>query len=131
MLPTKPRPADIMAEAKSEKEAEKKAIEALEAVQIPQAKQRLNSYPHEFSGGMKQRTIIAMALACNAKVIIADEPTTALDVTIQAQILELMQELQKKLGMAIIMVTHDIAEAKAVSDKIILMKKVKNMKLFL
>lgn len=91
------------------KEAYKKAIEALEAVQIPCAEERFNSYPHEFSGGMKQRAIIAMALACNAEVLIADEPTTALDVTIQAQIMNLLQEIKTKRDVSILLITHDLA----------------------
>lgn len=90
------------------KEAYKKAIDALEMVQIPNAKERMNSYPHEFSGGMKQRAIIAMALACNAEIIIADEPTTALDVTIQAQIMKLLKEIQKESNTSIILITHDL-----------------------
>lgn len=93
----------------SGKDAYEKAIEALEAVQIPCAEERFNSYPHEFSGGMKQRAIIAMALACNAEVLIADEPTTALDVTIQAQIMNLLQEIKTKRDVSILLITHDLA----------------------
>ena len=89
--------------------ARKKAIEALDAVQIPCAAERMDSYPHEFSGGMKQRAIIAMALACNAKILIADEPTTALDVTIQAQIMNLLNEIKQNTGTAILLITHDLA----------------------
>ena len=89
------------------KEAYNKAIEALDAVQIPCAAQRMNSYPHEFSGGMKQRAIIAMALACNADILLADEPTTALDVTIQAQIMKLLNEIKSKAS--ILLITHDLA----------------------
>ena len=89
--------------------AQKKAVEALEIVQIPNAKERMKSYPHEFSGGMKQRAIIAMALACNAQILIADEPTTALDVTIQAQIMKLLNEIRTKTNMAILLITHDLA----------------------
>jgi len=89
------------------KEAYNKAIEALDAVQIPCAAQRMNSYPHEFSGGMKQRAIIAMALACNADILLADEPTTALDVTIQAQIMKLLNEIKSKTS--ILLITHDLA----------------------
>lgn len=89
--------------------AVKKAIEALEAVQIPCAKERMKAYPHEFSGGMKQRAIIAMALCCNAEILIADEPTTALDVTIQAQIMRLLKEIQKNRKTAILLITHDLA----------------------
>ena len=92
-----------------DKEAYEKAVEALEDVQIPCAKERLKAYPHEFSGGMKQRAIIAMALACNAEILIADEPTTALDVTIQAQIMKLLKEIQQKKNTAILLITHDLA----------------------
>ena len=90
-------------------EAFKKAVQALEDVQIPCAKDRMNAYPHEFSGGMKQRAIIAMALACNAEIIIADEPTTALDVTIQAQIMSLLKDIQKNKNTSILLITHDLA----------------------
>ncbi|OAA90223.1 ABC transporter ATP-binding protein [Clostridium ljungdahlii] len=89
-------------------EARSKAIEMLKLVGIPSAEKRINQYPHEFSGGMRQRAMIAMALICNPKLLIADEPTTALDVTIQAQILELMKDLKNKLGMSIILITHDL-----------------------
>lgn len=91
------------------KEAVEKAVEALEMVQIPSAKDRLHAYPHEFSGGMKQRAIIAMALACNAEIIIADEPTTALDVTIQAQIMNLLNKIKEQMGTSILLITHDLA----------------------
>ena len=91
------------------KEAFEKAVEELEDVKIPCARERLHSYPHEFSGGMKQRAIIAMALACNAEILIADEPTTALDVTIQAQIMKLLKEIQQKKNTAILLITHDLA----------------------
>ena len=84
-------------------------------------KSRLKQYPHELSGGMRQRVMIAMALVCEPDILIADEPTTALDVTIQAQILELMQELQEKLGMAIIMVTHDLGVIASMCDEILVM----------
>lgn len=89
--------------------AYKKAVEALQEVQIPCAAERMKSYPHEFSGGMKQRAIIAMALACNAEIIIADEPTTALDVTIQAQIMNLLDEIKKERKTSILLITHDLA----------------------
>lgn len=89
--------------------AYKKAVEALKIVQIPSAEERFNSYPHEFSGGMKQRAIIAMALACNAEILIADEPTTALDVTIQAQIMKLLSEIKNRTSAAILLITHDLA----------------------
>ena len=88
-------------------EAEKIAIEVLNQVKIPNAKERLKAYPHEFSGGMRQRVIIAMAIACNSKIIIADEPTTALDVTVQAQIINLLKEIQKDLGTSFIFISHD------------------------
>lgn len=91
------------------KDAYKKAVEALEAVQIPCAEERMKSYPHEFSGGMKQRAIIAMALACNAEILIADEPTTALDVTIQAQIMNLLNEIKTQKNTSILLITHDLA----------------------
>ena len=89
--------------------AYKKAVEALKIVQIPSTEERFNSYPHEFSGGMKQRAIIAMALACNAEILIADEPTTALDVTIQAQIMKLLSEIKNRTSAAILLITHDLA----------------------
>lgn len=102
------------------KQAENKALEAFEAVQIPGAKSRLKNYPHEFSGGMKQRAIIAMALACNAEILIADEPTTALDVTIQAQIMNLLQEI-KNNGTSILLITHDLALVRENADDIAVM----------
>lgn len=103
------------------KDAVQKAIEALEMVQIPSAKSRLKSYPHEFSGGMKQRAIIAMALACNAQVIIADEPTTALDVTIQAQIMNILSDIKKETGTSILLITHDLALVEDCADEISVM----------
>lgn len=106
---------------KNKAEAKKRAIEMLTLVGINQPEKRLKQYPHELSGGMRQRVMIAMALACEPDILIADEPTTALDVTIQAQILELMQELQHKLGMAIIMVTHDLGVIADMCDEIIVM----------
>ena len=99
-------------------EAEKKAVEALEMVQIPCAKERLKAYPHEFSGGMKQRAIIAMALACQAEVLIADEPTTALDVTIQAQIMNLLSDIKSQLGTSVLLITHDLALVGENADEI-------------
>jgi oligopeptide transport system ATP-binding protein len=89
-------------------QARERAIELLELVNIPEARNRIDSYPHQFSGGMRQRVMIAMALSCNPQLLIADEPTTALDVTIQAQIIDLVRELRDKLGMAIIWITHDL-----------------------
>ena len=102
-------------------EARARALEMLQLVGINEPEKRLRQYPFELSGGMRQRVMIAMALACEPDILIADEPTTALDVTIQAQILELMQELQKKLGMAIIMVTHDLGVIAELCDEIIVM----------
>lgn len=89
-------------------EARKEAIRMLEMVKIPSPESRIDNYPHELSGGMRQRVMIAIALACNPKILIADEPTTALDVTIQAQIMDLMRELKEKSNTAIILVTHDL-----------------------
>lgn len=103
------------------RQAEARAVELLELVGIPDAKKRLKSYPHQFSGGMRQRVMIAIALACNPDVLIADEPTTALDVTIQAQILELVKELRQKLGMAIIWITHDLGVIATVADRVMVM----------
>lgn len=103
------------------KAAQQKAVEALELVQIPSAKERLGVYPHEFSGGMKQRAIIAMALACNAQIIIADEPTTALDVTIQAQIMNLLENIKKEIGTSILLITHDLALVEDCADEISVM----------
>ena len=103
------------------KEAETRAIEMLTLVGVNEPEKRVKQYPYELSGGMRQRVMIAMALACEPDILIADEPTTALDVTIQAQILELMQSLQKKLGMAIIMVTHDLGVIADMCDEIIVM----------
>ena len=103
------------------KEAEKLAIEALEKVKIPDAKEKLHAYPHEFSGGMKQRVIIAMSLACRAEIIIADEPTTALDVTVQAQIMDLLDEIKKKNNLSLILITHDLGIVSQYADKIAVM----------
>ena len=103
------------------KEVRDRAIEMLELVGINEPEKRLKQYPHELSGGMRQRVMIAIALACEPKLLIADEPTTALDVTIQAQILELMQELRKKLGMSIIMITHDLGVVASMCEKIAVM----------
>lgn len=105
----------------SSTEAKKKAIEMLNLVAVPQAEKRINQYPHEFSGGMRQRVMIALAMVSTPQLLIADEPTTALDVTVQAQILELMKELQDKLDMAIILITHDLGIVADMSDKVIVM----------
>ena len=106
---------------KTKKAATERAIELLEMVGVNEPKKRIRQYPFELSGGMRQRVMIAMALACEPDILIADEPTTALDVTIQAQILELMQELQKKIGMSIILVTHDLGVIASMCDEIIVM----------
>ncbi len=106
---------------RDQKQAKERAIEMLSLVGVSEPKKRMNQYPHEFSGGMRQRVMIAMALACEPDILIADEPTTALDVTIQAQILELMKDLQKKMGMAIILITHDLGVIADMCDEVIVM----------
>ena len=108
-------------EKASKEEANKRAEELLELVGIPNAKERMKQYPHQFSGGQRQRIVIAIALACNPDVLIADEPTTALDVTIQAQILELLKELQQQFQMAIIFITHDLGVVANVADRVAVM----------
>ena len=108
-------------EKASKEEADKRAEELLELVGIPNAKERMKQYPHQFSGGQRQRIVIAVALACNPDVLIADEPTTALDVTIQAQILELLKELQQQFQMAIIFITHDLGVVANVADRVAVM----------
>jgi peptide/nickel transport system ATP-binding protein len=108
-------------EAISETAAKGQALQMLERVQIPQAKRRFDAYPHELSGGMRQRAMIALALACKPKLLLADEPTTALDATVQIQILLLLRELQRDTGMAVIFVTHDIGAAVEVADRIAVM----------
>ena len=105
----------------SKKEAEKKALEILYAVQIPNPEAVLRQYPHQLSGGMRQRVMIAMALACKPKILIADEPTTALDVTIQAQILRLMNDLQRENGTSIIFITHDLGVINEMADDVVVM----------
>lgn len=115
--------AEVLREHKkiSRAEAYAQAEKMLELVSMPEPQKRMNQYPHEFSGGMRQRAMIAMALACHPKLIIADEPTTALDVTVQAQILELLQKVQKEIGMSIIMITHDLGVVAKMCDRVAVM----------
>ncbi|GGP24466.1 oligopeptide/dipeptide ABC transporter ATP-binding protein [Silvimonas amylolytica] len=105
----------------SRKQARTRAIELLEAVKIPEAARRVNMYPHEFSGGMRQRVMIAMALLCEPEILVADEPTTALDVTVQAQIISLLKDLQRDFGTSIIMITHDLGVVAGICDKVMVM----------
>ncbi|MEL6985439.1 MAG: ABC transporter ATP-binding protein, partial [Actinomycetota bacterium] len=105
----------------NDKEASERAAELLTLVGIPDAQQRLKNYPHELSGGMRQRVMIAMALSCNPKVIIADEPTTALDVTIQAQIIELIRDLRERLNTSVIWITHDLGVIAGLADRVVVM----------
>jgi oligopeptide transport system ATP-binding protein len=105
----------------SDTEAENRAAELLEMVGIPDAKMRLKDYPHQFSGGMRQRVMIAMALSCNPPLLIADEPTTALDVTIQAQIVDLVKQLREQFGQALIWITHDLGVVAGLADRVIVM----------
>src|SRR6266536_4416626 len=108
-------------EGKSQADAMARALEMLEVVRIPSAKRRLDAYPHEMSGGMRQRAMIALALSCKPKILLADEPTTALDATVQIQILLLLRELQREMGMAVIFVTNDIGVAVEISDRLAVM----------
>ena len=105
----------------SRRQARNRAIHLLERVGIPDAPGRINAYPHEFSGGMRQRVMIAIAVACNPQLVIADEPTTALDVTIQAQIVELMHDLRDELGLALIWITHDLGVVAGLADRVAVM----------
>jgi peptide/nickel transport system ATP-binding protein len=105
----------------SRRQARQRALELMELVRIPAAAQRLDAYAHQFSGGMRQRVMIAIALACSPKVLIADEPTTALDVTIQAQVLALLADLQRREGLAVLLITHNLGVVASVADRVIVM----------
>jgi len=105
----------------NKKEARRKAIEMLDRVRIPSPEVRIDSYPHQLSGGMRQRAMIAMALSCQPKLLIADEPTTALDVTIQAQVLRLLKEIQGEMGMAVMLITHDLGVVSEIADRVAVM----------
>jgi peptide/nickel transport system ATP-binding protein len=111
----------VLHQGMDQRRATERAIDMLRLVKIPEAERRVRQYPHELSGGMRQRVMIAMALACNPKLLIADEPTTALDVTIQAQILDLMRELKSKIGAAIVLITHDLGVVAEMAQRVVVM----------
>ena len=111
----------VLHQGMDQKQAMQRAVEMLHLVKIPEPQRRVTQYPHELSGGMRQRVMIAMALACNPKLLIADEPTTALDVTIQAQILDLMRELKDKTGAAIVLITHDLGVVAEMAQRVVVM----------
>jgi len=113
--------AIVLHQGKSRKQAMKMATEMLDLVGIPEPGKRVKNYPHQMSGGMRQRVMIAMALSCGPKLLIADEPTTALDVTIQAQILDLMRKLQREIGMSILFITHDLGVVAEIADRVVVM----------
>jgi oligopeptide/dipeptide ABC transporter ATP-binding protein len=113
--------AIILHQKLDKKEARKKAIEILDRVRIPSPEKQIDSYPHQLSGGMRQRAMIAMALSCQPKLLIADEPTTALDVTIQAQVLQLLKEIQREMGMAVMLITHDLGVVSEIADRVAVM----------
>ncbi|GGJ31954.1 ABC transporter ATP-binding protein [Deinococcus roseus] len=113
--------AVMLHQAKNRKDAMEVAVQMLEFVGIPAARKRVNEYPHQMSGGMRQRVMIAMALSCNPALLIADEPTTALDVTIQAQILDLMRKLQREIGMSILFITHNLGVVAEMADRVVVM----------
>ncbi|MEJ2358027.1 MAG: ABC transporter ATP-binding protein [Deinococcales bacterium] len=113
--------AIVLHQGKSYREAMKLAVEMLDLVGIPEPGKRVKNYPHQMSGGMRQRVMIAMALSCGPKLLIADEPTTALDVTIQAQILDLMRKLQREIGMSILFITHDLGVVAEMADRVVVM----------
>ena len=123
VLPIGRQIAEVLVEhlGLSRSQVRSRTIELLERVGIPHAESRIDNYPHQFSGGMRQRVMIAMALACNPKILIADEPTTALDVTIQAQIVDLVKRLRRELGMAVIWITHDLALVASLAERVVVM----------